>query len=378
MKQPTCKKKHKWIKIVLSILTVVVITSCSQYRIYTRNISGKEELRHEGILYALPLTTLKINVHLTKITFQKGPFAAYADKYLGLENVLTENHQEWQINTLSIVEEQEIDPGQYYFIGVKRDPKHQLKDLLSWSEQGFYIDFYKQSNTKQQLVTANPEKEEPDAFLHRMAFTENLSEQIDTLYETVFQDSVFVKVPVLHKQMVEKTIEQKARETADLIINLRQAKISLLANPDEFMPDADYLTTTINEIEKQEELYMRLFTGRKTLENHTRVFELTPEKKMLDTTTLLFKFDSKEGIIPITSSQGEEVMSTITKKNKTRTLHQLLTTRKRSSNVIYYRIPELCEITISNRQSELISQKVLVNQFGAIVKTPVGYLLNEE
>ena len=51
----------------------------------------------EQYLYALPQTVLKVEVAYQEIRHIPGPFREYAEKYLGITEVIRQNSSQWQI-----------------------------------------------------------------------------------------------------------------------------------------------------------------------------------------------------------------------------------------------------------------------------------------
>ncbi|MCD4676005.1 MAG: DUF4831 family protein, partial [Desulfobacula sp.] len=55
-----------------------------------------------GFFYTLPYTWFEVNVYITKEEHLRGPYADFADKFLGLEDVITSDHNIYDIVKVDI------------------------------------------------------------------------------------------------------------------------------------------------------------------------------------------------------------------------------------------------------------------------------------
>src|SRR6056297_1496778 len=100
-------------RIVVLILTILIVVPAFGQR----RKKGDEETAPvyvEGITYSLPRTGIRIYVKATKKTFEAGPYAAYAEQLLGIEDARNRGSVEWQINDVQLETFAEPDPGQVY------------------------------------------------------------------------------------------------------------------------------------------------------------------------------------------------------------------------------------------------------------------------
>ena len=102
--------------------------------------SGSQPVGDKSIIYALPQTGISVTLEVTKTLIKKGPFAAYAQKYLHISNVPLEDSESWKITDVRISSQIEADPSQYYAITYKTYPEN-LSNLLSVSNKGIILDF---------------------------------------------------------------------------------------------------------------------------------------------------------------------------------------------------------------------------------------------
>ena len=69
-----------------------------------------------ALVYGLPQTRLYFEVELGKTLVRKGPYAEYASRMLGLQNVPMKDSESWQIKSIRISDRQEVDNKQLYAV----------------------------------------------------------------------------------------------------------------------------------------------------------------------------------------------------------------------------------------------------------------------
>ncbi len=349
---------------------IIIICGCTPYKITTHNLNKTDKTpKEKGVFYNLPKTQVHITINLTKTTYKKGPFAKYANKYLGIEDALTENKEEWKIDNIIIKSKDIIDPQHFYFLSVKKDKKEILKNILSKACCDIITsNNYPDNDTIFQNTINSSFKNYNQQFF---SITGNLQKKVDTLYKTLYRDSTFVKVPVYHKQLVEKSTETKAKETAQLIIDFRKARFELLAGIDDYMPDEKTLSNRLNELKRAENRYLSLFTGITDKEKHQFKYEITPNDSMINKRVKVFKFNKQNGIIP-DNKKGENIylsFSPLTNTSSLDTLYNKHLSEKIIKNNLILRIPDKTNLCIYLGKEKMADEDIVIKQYGSIIRT---------
>ncbi|MFZ4800232.1 MAG: DUF4831 family protein, partial [Bacteroidia bacterium] len=99
----------------LIIATVLLFSCKSNYQVIhvTKDAIPNNK---SGFYYALPKTYIKVDFIINQQENIKGPYCDYAQKYFGLNNVITQNTTEYEIKNINIETFSEPDSSQYYFI----------------------------------------------------------------------------------------------------------------------------------------------------------------------------------------------------------------------------------------------------------------------
>ena len=109
------KKMKTRAYLFISIIFILLISACSKYNVVHVQKTG-EVSKKNGIYYNLPKTIVTIDVTITKTEKIKGPYAQYAQKYLGISNVNTANTTSYEISDIALDTYSEPDSSQYYCI----------------------------------------------------------------------------------------------------------------------------------------------------------------------------------------------------------------------------------------------------------------------
>jgi len=247
-------------KIQITVVLIFLFLFCeAQKKNYVTNIKSMSSLDNNAAIYALPKTILVITAEAIRTTVIPGPFHKYADKYLGIENVPDREITEWDISDIKIDIYQEADPDYFFTVSNKRikNLNHILSGLAEDSLILYPDRFFKKHSFSE------PDTSYDDKIHYRdLSIKRNLELNNDTTYKSVFRDSVYVKIPVIKQQLVRKSAEEKAEEAANYIIKIRKRKFKLFSGQYDYMPEGEALEVAVKELEKLENEYLSLFTGK--------------------------------------------------------------------------------------------------------------------
>ena len=272
-----------------------LLIRCSSIRVVHINKDEVPE-KTQGYYYALPQTVLIINVSVRKTDKIKGPYAAFASKYLGLANVITQNSTSYDISDVTISTYVEPDPDQYYFIKTKGRFRN-IINYLEFNEAGLINSINEPninstSNTSSQ-VNEDKINQQIELFA-RLSADNNLYEKVDTIIEKVNLDTVTIEKKILKKTMVEKSLEQKSKDAADFLMQIKESKYQLLNGYNEVNYSKESLEYMDKQLDEMENDYLTLFTGLTVTHNLKFSYTYVPDENEISNP--LFKFSSKVGI----------------------------------------------------------------------------------
>ncbi len=256
---------------------------------------------NEGIMYCLPQTALRVNVKMSKVTKIKGPFSEYAEKLLGLKNVITQNQTGYQITDITINPENIPDTAHQYIVRKhgcfsKRSSLFYFNQLGNVSGLNTSKKIWKDTASLSNAVVVNSGNLNYPNFFKLYADASQI-EKIDTVYEIIKMDTIVMSKPIIKRTLVTKTIQQRAEEAADYILKFRLKRYELIAASQEIAYSKEALEFMNNQLIKMENDYLELFTGITQTENIEFNTEVIPRELKNDTIPL-FGFSEEKGVEP--------------------------------------------------------------------------------
>ena len=360
-------------KDLITILCIAgtLTTGCSLTRtaFKTVPVERPDTTLPSGIVYGLPQTVIKITVGMTEVKTYCGPYYRFAEKYLGIEGVPTENRTEWHVNEVDVVTCKEVDPDHYYMIQPIRGQVNYDR-LLDLTAEGLIIDLTTLYGNEGFHYQDNQSGEQGMMYTD-LSVKRNIELSTDTLYKTILTDTSFVRVPVLKSQLIVKTIDEKAQEAANFIIKTRKRRFKLMTGQYDFYPSGPALEFGVKRLDELEKEYLSLFTGKDISCKHSFVFYYVPRSGEVFENIELLEY-SASGVRNEITGEGKVVSLLISSANKTGQLDALGDLfANNSKNTLYYRIPDMAEMEIQDGGKTLIKQRFPISQYGTILTLPV-------
>lgn len=311
-----------------------------------------------GVVYALPRTGIHITVEAEQEKLVKGPYNAYAQKYLGINNAPKTDEENWTITNIVMDTYGEPDPGAVY------RAMGNISTLLSLSDDGVLLGINSEIKAGPGRVTTSvfPAKQAvPDNFWTDLSMHSFLSDKDSTKRA----GSSF------------KSFEEKAAEAAADILKLRKRKaLTLAANYDKLPPDGMAYKVMTEELDKIIGHYLSLFTGKKITTKHRISFDVVPDGKT-NKALVAFRFSPTAGVLPENNVSGKPVMLEIEPGAELKQKIEVTGVGEATTKGIYYRIPVVAQARLLNGSEVMAQARIAIAQFGVISAVPDG-LLNGE
>ncbi|MBQ0024171.1 MAG: DUF4831 family protein [Bacteroidales bacterium] len=304
----------------------------------------------QSVVYALPQTVVNVQVTFEKSVFTPGPYAKFAQKYLG--NVpRTAALTSYTVKSIKMIPCVEADPSARYVTTLSDKSS---ASFLSLCSQGLIaLDGSFTGN----VVSTNLNSVNSSELFSGQDPTGNLATVTTTLYKSVMTESGdFERVPVQQSQTVEKSLEKKAEETAGIILNLRQKRIDIVTGDTDATFSGEAMKSAIDEIDKLEEQYMRLFYGVTSVFEEEKVFTVVPKNGVKNYTVC------KVGNVSLTMEISAEPLSSVQTESAS---------KSKSGGTVYYRIPATASCRIMEGSQAIADGRLIVYQFGERVAFPL-------
>jgi len=331
----------------------------------------------QGMFYVLPRTVVTIDVTVVRTQQVPGPFAEFAGRFLGLQNVIRQPSTNFEISEIKINSYAEPDPTQFYFVELpKADEKNPL--LISLSESGLIQSINRPFNNDEFLKGISETREYgyfgSDGTFNYFIDT-NLQERVDTILERVRVDTLTVERQTLRRSMVEKSPEIRAKEVADFILKIRDKRFDIINGFAEIAYSKEALEYMYTEMGQLEEDYLQLFRGLKSTSQIHYRFTYIPDADLSTTSHSLFQFSEREGVLPAGRRDGTPITISTERNETTRQLGAFInrnTDPQSSGSGFYYRIPEHANVVIRTGNIVRANARILINQFGVITTLPAN------
>lgn len=344
----------------------------------------------EGYLsYSLPSTVLVLEVEAVRTNFYAGPYAEYAEKYLGI-TVQQEDSQTYQLKSMKMTPYVEPDNSRRYSVNVAKGDldasflKLSPMGLISFADAGLggEVEWRFPTTGKGDFsdkgVSANLVSE--SAMLYRN------SDKSDRYGKTMVQQGVLVK----------KSAEKKAAEMAQKILDARAERYKIVTGDTDATYSGEALQAAIEELKRIEKEYLTLFIGYKETQVETASFEIVPQAGAMQK-YIAFRLSDNEGLVPADNLSGKPILMEIIPEAFAQTdvakaeeeaaaaaqaqleatgkATKVKTPAEKHDVQVYFRIPAVCTIKIKNGVEQLLQSRVPVYQLGQESSLPVNIIL---
>ncbi|MEA1878481.1 MAG: DUF4831 family protein [Bacteroidota bacterium] len=336
-----------------------------------------------GFDYALPRTVLDVELIAEKTITKPGPFAEYAERYLGVSEVPTREKTEWIIKDISLKSHAERDPDQIYRVETEGISK---AGMIQLDERGIIVGVnVPLGSHKSYLPAVYQQNVNHEIFLPEypdLTIRKNTEPMMDTIYRVVRTDTSFTRLPLLKSQVSQKTLMNQAEEAANLIMKLRKRRFFLLAGEYAYrpevqtpMPEGAALEVIVRELAQLEYDYVSLFIGRTITENMYFSFSYTPEGKGQTEADDLFVFSRFRGVLPAGNSNGDPVRIQLSKVSDidgmySNTEFVVEDDKTKIEKGLAYRVPGQANVSLRLNNEDLIKMPLLIAQYGVIQYLP--------
>ena len=344
-------------------LSVLLLGSCAVNK-NTTTISpydASQPVGQSALVYALPQTRLYFDVDMVRTIVKKGPYAEYATRMLGLQNVPMKDSESWQVKSIRINNNREPDSKQLYTLSFIDYPSN-IDKLLRFTKEGVILDV-----TVGNVLTnsRSTESNNDDFQFINTAIRTTTTEKVDTFYKTILTDTAFVRIPVLQRKVLGKTTEEQAREAAAQIFGIRQSRLDVLTGNIDHPVDGTALKLILQSLNIQEEQLLSLFNGAKIESRHSKSYSVLPDRS--STSGILFYFSDRVGAVSKNTAGAKEVWYEIGQIPAAASA----TLNRQTNNIIYYRIPQVAEVSAGVEKNTMATEQVTVCQFGNMVSFPL-------
>lgn len=255
-------------------------------------------------------TSLKVTVIAEKESVRTGPYARFAQKFLGVMAPLS-------------------DKDSYVLV-----------DGMIESSDAMYPSYYG-------LFDVNSRAAGVSAISH------------------VISDTSFVKVNVDRRDIVDRNLESMAMDAANTIFMLRKRRMELITGEAGENVFGAGLQDALNEITRVENEYLALFLGKQFRERIVKVYDVTPQGDK--PTTVVCRFSEGAGLVSSTDLSGRPVILEVVVEQQA-----AQPIRKGGKEpVIQEYVPSSVVCRLLDGKHEITQNQILMTQFGTPIYAPM-------
>lgn len=230
-----------------------------------------------GLVYSLPITSVRFDIKARHTTRKAGPFFQYAKKYIGTDKVIKENSEKWEIISVTATPVGSPDPDNQYLMQLKPG----AVTFLCVADDGM-------------LLAINKEVDAP-----RPTVAEG-----STLEQEAINPKEYLQY-VNEDFLASQSSAKQAQMLSESLMEVRDSKVALTRGTAETMPsDGRQLELMLNSLSHQEEAMTAAFIGTTEVESVTRSFTFTPDEEGKST---LFRLSDFAGFVDSDDYSGEPV-----------------------------------------------------------------------
>lgn len=333
-------------------------------------LSAQKNADPQGtITYCLPSTTVALEVTALQENFYAGPYAKYAEKYLGIK-ARTSDNSSFVITEIKMTPYVEADLECRHMIALEKGKLDASFLKLSSAGLVSFADALSDRETSWRFTTA------AEGDFSGKGVTSNLTSEAAVLYKSDKKDAAFNKVSVQQNMIVAKTLEQKAAETAEMIVNLRKQRLQIVTGDTDATYSGEAMGAAIEELTRLEQEYMTLFLGYTQTQVQKMNFDIIPQAGRESQKYIAFRLSDTAGLLPADNLSGKPVVIEFIPQ-EIKTIEELpeKDAKKAAQVLAYYRIPAVCSVKISEGATPLLQSRIPVYQLGVESSFPVNVIL---
>jgi hypothetical protein len=348
------------------LLVAIAFVFCGGAMAQTPFKKGSTVADGATAIYALPASIIEIQAEAVHELFTAGPYARYAQKYLGMAAEM-ENKEIYHLKNIALRTIVEADASQMYSLEIKE--KNAGASFLALSAEGL-------------VVSLDPAGAPAAAFrfpttaqgkFNDTGAEPNIGRDKVTLYKNVQTPAGYEKVPVQQNQLIEKNPERRAEEAANFIFNLRKKRVEIITGETETTWNSDGLQAALKEIKRLEEEYLSLFLGKTTTGKQSAIFYVTPVAGQAKQLYVAFRFSDAQGLLPASNVAGRPITLELVSEKKVAELpSNTFNSDDKRLPRIAYRLPDTVQAHLNDGQTNLLQTRLQIYQLGQILSLPVN------
>ncbi len=324
--------------LLFSVLSLIAVTATAQEAV--KLTAGK--INDYGLVYNLPTTVAQIKLHITKTDAKAGPYYKYAQKYLGVNDVVSKDGVAYKLDAIEIVEKGIADPEYSYLVKFRSGST----PSMYLSKEGSLIS-----------INAAPETTENASANKKGNKTNSKKPSYSVLNE---------------EQLSAGSTAKMAESAAKQIYRIRESRINIATGDVDQLPaDGESFKLIMSQLDEQEAALTEMFLGNINEEKYIETIDYNPA--LGAGKDVAFRFSNTSGVVDKENLSGDPYYITVDivedlrpndadKKSKD----------KGKEKGIAYVVPGKVAVSIIHNNKKVKSEVLNISQLGYIKQLPAN------
>ena len=312
------------------------------------------------VSYALPQTTITIEVEAVREYFYAGPYAKYAQKYLGVD-ARQADQTTCTLSTVRMTPYIEADQNFRYYV----NPDKATQSFLSLTSQGLIAvnDGSFGESAEWRFTT------QAGADFNGKGVSSNLTSEAATLYRGVKEDASYNRIAVQQNMVVQKSLEQRAQEAAATIFDLRKKRIQIVTGDTDATYSGEAMGSALSEIAALEKEYMSMFVGYSEFRTQTMKCDVVPSKDNKSQKYIAFRLSDADGVVAADNVSGSPYILELEPQPIGEAAGRAAVAK---GEYAVYRVPAICSVRLTDGVNPILQDRIAVYQLGVECYLPLG------
>lgn len=337
-------------KSILALVATLVITQRTMAQEAVQVSVGDN--MNFGITYSLPKTVVRATVDALCTKSVAGPYAAYAEKFLGLSDVLLEDKTHWEVQRITLDNYAVADTSRTFHIDF--NPKGALPTFYFTDDRCLWA-----VNQAPQVMPQKVVDEET---------------KIVSAGKSIVKASDVLTSEILKAGSKVKQAELIAQE----IFSIRESRTLLIKGEADNMPgDGASLQLMLDNLTAQEDALLSLFVGSTSTSSQQQVVSFVPK----DNTEreVLFRFSELLGFVEPDDMVGAPYYISVRLTEDNRMVDPVDDkNRKKVDKGLAFCVPGKAHISLFSTTETLASGDMYMGQFGHVEQLPASLFTDKK
>lgn len=302
-----------------------------------------------GLVYTLPNTMLEIEVTATRTVNKAGKYYQYAKKYLGTDQVIKSDSENWLITDVKVNRYGVPDEEEQYLMQLKPG----ALTSICVDNSGMLLAINKEITLPGNNIMTRSDGEVENARGARRNGN-GKEEKTDMQEYLKYVDEDF---------LASQSSAKQAQMLAESLMEIRESKVALTRGTAETMPtDGRQLELMLASLAHQEASITAAFCGTTETEKVTRTYNFMPTE---DGKTILFRMSDFCGFVGPDDLSGEPVYIAVkVGREPELPVDAKGESKKLPKDAVIYSIPGSATISLSYLGKNLYGKELEFSQFG--------------